>query len=317
MKKLVALIFLSMFATGLYAQVKISGDAMIRPRYDINDHGDYGSTSEDFYHMYRARINMLADMGDGFYFKTQLAHYGYGGFAFTSGLGTETPWGGMVDGSRRPGVNFMQLYFGVNKDNWGASGGIIPVNGLSNPLLDVHYYPTKMVDVPYVIFSQNGAFGFTGYYNLGLGKLTLTVLTDDGFGKYIEDADGNLILDTQDTYTYALDYQVKVADFSIQPMVLLSSASDSSNAPTTLGLNVTAPKLGPITFSGTYAISSQNQTGTTEYDINYMRLKAVSKLGPGAVVAWYDLAQRTDKFESGDIEHNFSFIWPDVQIYRI
>ena len=53
----------------LIADIHISGDARVRPRYDITENGD-GSSTSDLYYMYRARLNMKADIGDGWFFNT-------------------------------------------------------------------------------------------------------------------------------------------------------------------------------------------------------------------------------------------------------
>ena len=55
----------------IMADIYISGDARVRPRYDITEYGD-GTSSSDLYYLYRGRINVKADIGDGWFFKTQL-----------------------------------------------------------------------------------------------------------------------------------------------------------------------------------------------------------------------------------------------------
>ena len=53
------------------SEIQFSGDARFRPRYDIKENGD-GSSTSDLYYMYRARLNMKADIGEGWFFNTQL-----------------------------------------------------------------------------------------------------------------------------------------------------------------------------------------------------------------------------------------------------
>ena len=60
-------IMLSIFSlTLIMADLHISGDARVRPRYDIKENTD-GSSTSDLYYLYRARLNIKADIGDGWF----------------------------------------------------------------------------------------------------------------------------------------------------------------------------------------------------------------------------------------------------------
>jgi hypothetical protein len=59
-----------------YAEITLSGDARLRPRFDLKDNGEFGTKSEDFYYYYRARLMIKADIGNGYYFNTRLGHDG-------------------------------------------------------------------------------------------------------------------------------------------------------------------------------------------------------------------------------------------------
>ena len=67
------IIFLALSLSFIIADINISGDARIRPRLDIKDSGgDYGASSTDLYYLYRARLNINADIGDGWFFNAKL-----------------------------------------------------------------------------------------------------------------------------------------------------------------------------------------------------------------------------------------------------
>jgi len=314
MKKLLTVLFILLFSTGMFAQIKWSGDARVRPRLDIKDNGEYGGKKTDYYYMLRARLNMKATIGDGWYFKTQLAHYGYGLYSFSSGLSTEAPLKGMIEGSRRPSVSFMQLYIAVNKKTWGVEGGLIPINSVANPLFDIHYYPNKMVDVPYFIYSLLGGMGFHGFVKVGAGTLGFYAMNDKN-GHTEDDINGNTVYDVQDAYTYIANYTYKSkSGFMFQPMVFFSVSSDSIAAPVTFGVNLKAPKVSGFGFYGSFGYTNQSKVGTPEYNGYLARLGVNGKLGPGLLILWYDLAQRTDKFESADVKTNFGNLWLKYKI---
>ena len=314
MKKLLTLLFILAFSSISFSQVVWSGDARVRPRLDIKDNGNYGGKTTDYYYMLRARLNMKATIGDGWYFKTQLAHYGYGLYSFSSGLSTEPPLGGMIEGSRRPSLSFMQLYIAVNKKSWGIEGGLIPINSVANPLWDVHYYPNKMIDVPYFVYSLLGGMGFHAFFKVGEGTLGLYAMNDKN-GHTEDDINGNSVYDVQDAYTYVANYTYKAkSGLMIQPQVFLSTSSDSIEAPVTFGINLAAPKVGGFNIHGSFGYTNQSKTGTLEYNGYLARLGITGKLGPGTLILWYDLAKRTDKFTAGDIETNFGYLWLKYKI---
>ncbi len=288
------------------AQVKISGDLQVRPRYDMKDYGAYGGTKDDMYYMMRARLNFSANIGDGWYGKIQLAHYNYAGYFFTNGLG-EGP-GLHGEFLYRPAVNFTQMYFGYKGKTVGIAGGIIPLNGIANPMLDVHYLPYNMVDIPFAIYRLNSAIGFKGYVKLGPGQLNVSATLDEN-GFSATNSSGTTTTDTHDCYTLGFDYTVKVAGFKLQPAFYYSLANDSTAAPMTYGINIATPKFAGFGFGVTAAMTSNNVDGSAKYDGTFFRFKVTGKVGPGAVTLWYDMAKRTDKYSTGDIDENYGYVW--------
>jgi len=299
---LTALMFVA-FAANISAQtIKLSGDLQVRPRYDMKNYGDYGGVKNDMYYMLRARLNIKADIGDGWYGKVQLGHYNYAGYTFTNGAEMAQPF------YKNPVVNFTQAYFGYNSGGFDIHGGIIPLNGLKNPMIDIHYYPNKMVDIPFTIMELNNAIGFAGYIAAGPGKINYHAVLEDN-GWYQEDASGNVTNDTHDTYSFGLDYDFEVGGFQIQPVFMFTWANDSVAAPMTYGLNLATPKFGGFRVGLSAGMTSNNATGTTEYSGMLVRVKLTGKLGPGSVIAWYDYAKRTNKYDTGDVDENYGYIW--------
>ena len=112
------------------ADIHISGDTRVRPRYDIKENGD-GSSTSDLYYLYRARLNVKADIGEGWFFNTQL---GTNSVAVMTRLGTLN---GDESFSFNPSLSFMELYFGSMKDDWGFLGGAFPLK--YSPALDLNF----------------------------------------------------------------------------------------------------------------------------------------------------------------------------------
>ncbi|MBL7026749.1 MAG: hypothetical protein ISR87_15000, partial [Candidatus Marinimicrobia bacterium] len=105
-KFLVTTIVALLTLTAAFADITFSGDARVRPRLDVTDQGDYGNNSSDFYYLYWARLNVLAKIGDGYFFKTQLAHNGAGSFVGKFGTGT-LPSSASISSGGRGTVDFM------------------------------------------------------------------------------------------------------------------------------------------------------------------------------------------------------------------
>lgn len=330
MKKILLPFFIILFSVSLFAQMKISGDFRVRPRYDIRDAGKYGNYQQDYYYMYRARINMRFDIGDGWFFKTQLGHNGFGGYDFTSYLSQNPNIPIAVEGANRPSVHFMQLYYGKQTKDWGIIGGIIPIGSFNNPMYDAHYYPTLLLDVPFVLFSADAAFGFDAYLKAGPGKIGLRLLADHN-DYSIEDKDGNELVDLNDGYTIAANYTMKISDFTVQPMVMYTFAPDDYISPLTFGVNLTSPKVGKTTFGASFLVSKQDDNwyyaggvnpvkhnppyddvlvSHFKYDIYQVRLKMANKFSDKcSSLIWVDFARKTDDTGIRDVEHDFFYVW--------
>lgn len=324
-----ALLMLSM-AGSISAEIKFSGDARLRPRMDIRDNTSFGTDAEtntkttDGYYLYRARFNIKGDIGDGWFGHVQLGTSGFaywtGKFGDPSYSSPHKPSSSSVEGANRGSVDFMLIYFGRKTDKFGYWGGLIPVNGLSNPLLDVHFYPSIMIDVPYFLYSNNGAHGFAGYIGFEKTKLNLTLLADNNYGKKVETTvdstagtDFSTEAATHDQYTLMVDMPLKLGEATVQPVAMFTVADRGMDAPMTFGANLTSPKFGQFTLYGTAAMSMQRAGGAAnEYDALYFRAKAVGKVGKGTFHGWVDIAER--KFDESGYKEKFFYFWLDYQI---
>ncbi len=297
------------FAGSTFAQFDWSGDLQVRPRYDIKNSNDYGGVSKDLYYMLKATLDLKVDVGEGFFAKVRLEHYNYAGYFYTSNAGVANPiLAGSNDIVGRPVVNFDLMYFGIHKDCWGLEGGIFPISGVANPVLDVHYMPMVLVDIPFTLYRSNSLVGIQGYVKAGPGKVNYFVSNDHN-ELYEEDILGTVLTDKHDVYTFGADYAFKVSDFSIQPTAMITWASDSVSAPFSYGLNLSTPEFSGFKFGGSAAFSTQSVDGTLNYDAQLFRIKADAKFGPGALQAWFDIAKRTDKFMTGDVDHKYTYLW--------
>ncbi len=146
---------------------------------------------------------------------------------------------------------------------------------------------------------------------------------DNPLGKSIEDANGNEIYNMNDQYTFYADYNMKVAGWGVQPMVMMTVA-DSASAPMTFGANISSPKLVGDLALGLSAIYSMNSVkqaeianGCKDYGMIHneyaawkVRAKISGKLGIGKLFAYVELANREDTFDNGDTKSNdFLYSW--------
>ena len=326
---IITFLFIVVLAGSLMAEITLTGDARLRPRLDLQDKTVTDSISTqtkttDGYYYYRARLNAKTDIGDGWFGHVQL---GTNGFAYWTGKFGEgaTPSSSSISGGGKGSVDFMLIYFGRKTKEFGYMGGLIPINALTNPILDLHYYSHKMVDVPYFLYSNNSAHGFTGYIGLKNGsKINATVMVDNNLKKTETTIDsltlGPIVTaesDMKDQYTVMLDAPLKLSDFVVQPVAFLTAiATDGAEKPMTFGANITTPKIGDFTLYGSFGSSTQSESGTAEYSAWYARLKAVGKLGKGTFTGWVDIANK--EFDITKQQNKFMYFWIayEIPVYK-
>jgi hypothetical protein len=329
MKKILTtalILMLLVVASDLFAQLKITGDARFRPRLNIDDKTENsGTKSTDVYYMYRVRLNLNWKIGDGYFMQSRLGHNGLAGYGvFGKGLspdGLGAYGKDYTESGRRTSLDIMVLNGGFASADYGYKMGLFGAGSYSNPIFDIHYFASTMIDIPFFIFNNDGLFGASAFYKAGPGKITLSALYDNPLGKSVEDADGNEVSSQNDQYTFYADYNVKVAGWGVQPMVMMTVA-DSTTAPMTLGLNINSPKLVGNLALGLSALYSSNSVKTAdavysdygmvnnEYTAYLVRAKLSGNVGPGKLLFWVDLGNREDtKDDATTVSNDFMYSW--------
>jgi hypothetical protein len=298
-------ILFTLIITSAYADITMTGDARVRPRLDIVDLASYGNRTDNIYYFYRARLNFAADIGDGYFFKTKL---GYNGAANFAKFGTGTlPTGISLSSAGRSPLSFMEVYFGHQSKTYGWAAGIIPVP--HNPLLDMHFYPGKMANIPWLLYNNASASGFDFNYMLAGGKFDLKLLVDNNDGVKVS-SEGDVIdsLTTTDQYSLDASYSLSVGGIKVTPQFLMTISDEGDPAPMTYGAGLALPKVAGFGVSAYLGMTSQNAENTDAYTGWITRAKLVGKLGPGALTAWYDIAAYTP--DDNNLEPtNTSFMW--------
>jgi hypothetical protein len=337
---LTALCVLVLGASEATAQVTFAGDARFRPRLDLDDRtGDpaVGFEQSRFYYLYRMRLNMTAAIGEGYYARSRLSH---NGIAFYSrGAAGELPdvFGNPNNTisepmSARGSVDFMYLYIGRATPTFGFDLGLIPIPGFSNPLWDLHYYPNLMVDVPYFIWNTDGGFGGQAYRDLGPGRLQLYGLLDRALSDTRSDATGVTTREHDNQSTLVASYSVPVGPVRIMPMVMKTfpaqlrdgqnlDLTGEYNAPLTIGGQLTAPRIGPLTPTFYAGYTTSNVAGSIDRPVAaytgwLARAHLAGKWGPGHVLVWGDIAGRTDEGVAGapNVDNSFWHAWLNYRI---
>ncbi len=292
----VTLVFV-MLITTVFAQAKITGDVRVRPRIDIKS-TDGEETSNQSLILYWGRLNVDADIGGGWSFHTKLASNWVGHWSGVMGENTQTVGSqgtGLVD---RPAVSLMEISMNKNAGNWGFSAGNLPLNGVANHIVDLHYYPTSPVDIPWAILHVQSIQGFSGFVNAGPGKLNWALSIDENLNTDAGDGKVN-------TKTLMADYGAAFGGITVKPQMAMTMTNDSTAAPMTMGAGVSA-KVAGFTLSGTYLTTSNTADGSGKYDGTHIRAGVKGTVGPGFLLAWYDMATHTP--DGGD-QSDYSYIW--------
>ena len=293
MKKIILCLFVFSY---VMAEIKISGDARFRPRYETvdyefdfdGDNGDYKNEESDSYFLYRARLNLEADISENWFFKTQLATtskagmttMGSDGALFSNDLSI-----GMGNrNSYRPMVNFNQLYFGYKNDKRGVWVGAYPL--AHHPGLDIHFYPDNIVGLPWLISNNGSTLGAAGYEVVSNYKINWFLSVDkNNINQSAIDEGGNDIDSSfSNHYTLGLSTSLAFNDFVITPYLLKSFGNDKivytgqdnidddwedvgEVMPTTFGAHVKIPEelTGIASVSTSYFMSSYGSTSDSWY----------------------------------------------------
>jgi hypothetical protein len=299
-KMLIAALVLTMLPITAFSQAKISGDVRVRPRMDVTDAdgsgGDDAVTKQLI--LYWGRLNVDADIGGGWSFHSKLASNWVGHWA--GYMGSQEVGNDVGLGNDRPTISWMELSFGKKTDNWGFRAGNLPLNGVANHIVDLHYYATSRgpVDIPWAIYHVQSIQGFNGFANLGPGKLNFALSVDANLNT---DAGDGLV----NRKTLMADYGAAFGGITVKPQMAMTMDNDSTAAPMTMGAGVSA-KVAGFTLSGTYLMTSNTVEGSGKYDGSHIRAGVKGNVGPGFLLAWYDIASVTP--DGGDAT-DYSFLW--------
>ena len=294
-KMLIAALVLTMLPITAFSQAKITGDVRVRPRIDIKKDAS-GELSNQQLILYWGRLNLDADIGGGYSFHTKLASNWVGHWAGYMGSQEAFPNAAGL-GNDRPTITFMELSMSKNAGNWGVSAGNLPLNGVVNHIVDLHYYPTSPVDIPWAIKHVQSFQGFSGFVNAGPGKLNLALSVDAN--------QNNSTAELVNRKTLMADYGATFGGISVKPQMAMTMDNDSTAAPMTMGAGVSA-KVAGFTLSGTYLMTSNTVENSGKYDGTHMRVGIKGSVGPGFLLAWYDMASYTP---DGGTKADFTHLW--------
>ena len=228
-RKLCFLLFV-ISASSTTAHIYFSGDAGIQPRLDVKTYQDKSTgapisqkRSIDGYYLYRARINIKADVADGFFFQTRLS------------TNTLDNWNKMGDNSRLAStkshgtstsgpVDFLQLYIGYRKDKLGLDLGKLPMD--HNILLDTHHYPDHPLDLPYLLIGNQS---FTGTKFSYVNLETFAAIGTTTVPTYYEGQGINATVNDQLTFGFNYKIQASKALTLTPTGIVTLSAVDEIN----------------------------------------------------------------------------------------
>ncbi len=294
-KMLLTALLFTMLLTTAFAQVRITGDVRVRPRIDIKKDAS-GELSNQQLILYWGRLNLDADIGGGYSFHTKLASNWVGHWAGYMGSQEAFPNAAGL-GNDRPTITFMELSMSKNAGNWGVSAGNLPLNGVANHIVDLHYYPTSPVDIPWAIKHVQSFQGFSGFVKAGPGKLNWALSVDAN--------QNNSTAELVNKKTLMVDYGAKFGGITVKPQMAMTMDNDSAAAPMTMGAGVSA-KVAGFTLSGTYLMTSNTADGSGKYDGTHIRAGVKGTVGPGFLLAWYDIATHTP---DGADQQDFNHLW--------
>ena len=320
-----SLIFSIIFLSVIFSEINLNGDARIRPRLDMADYGN-DKSSMDLYYLYRARLNIDANIGNGWFFKTKL---GTNDVASMVKMGVDDTYNkdldddddktnmfvkGYSDGpgnpnSARPQVNFLHLYYGIKKDNFGLWGGAIPIE--ENVALDIHFYPDEIIDIPWTRLNNGSTTGFAGY----VYKLNWFISVDENKEEIYKDTYENIDKKNMDSYTIGFDFSMGWNDIidNIHMRAIATAADLYDPLPITGGMDIIFASLFEINSAISYHYSTQFINKDSRYDITHLRIKFDREIGPGRLTFWTDVASRLDKKPEVDMEYktDYMYCWMD------
>jgi len=291
MKKTSVVFLCILIVNTLSASISFSGSARVRPRYDLKiyqeSNGDI-TQSGDLYFQYEAKLNIKADMGGGYFFNGQIAHNSLANWS-QMGDGKDLPSTSSDGSAQAPSIAFNEISIGYRGEKTGYRLGRISY--AHNTLLDIHYYPTKLLDIPFFIYNNNAFTGAELTYNAGKHQLKAAFSVDEDRQEY-----EHCILDGLDSiahdpsgYTAIAETALRFDRITLNPGILYSFGKEISN-PFTAGLRAQYVYKG-LTLKTEFAFSRSDQAADLyRYNGIILRAEAKQKLGIGTLRFMYDHA---------------------------
>ena len=291
------IIFIVISLSFIIADTNINGDARIRPRLDIISHSSENATV-DLYYLYRARLNISSDIGGGWFFKSKIGTNEIAGMTKMGEDNSNTV--SNLDSSARPELSFINLYYGIKKDNFGFWGGVIPLN--NNSGLDIHFYSDIMIDIPFLLYNNASTTGFSGY----IYKLNWFISIDGNNTEIIQKEEGEDV-NALDSFTAGIDFPMKWNNFlDIHPRALLSMNDSGDPGQMTFGLDMKFKEFFKINPVFSYHYSTQFVDKSNQYDISHLRMK----LNIMRLTFWTDIAEYIDK-SNNNAKSSLTYLWID------
>ncbi|TLU85739.1 MAG: hypothetical protein FDX30_04455 [Chlorobium sp.] len=350
MLSLAAMCAVLSFASPAHAELKIGGDATIRPRLDLPNTTIAGVNTtwkDDMKYTWRVRLKASADLGNGYFFKALLQD--------------ETLYKGVVPGWNTVGAYdsgnkdnytpaFSQFYFGRMMQDSHYMAGRLPLNSLNNPIFDLTMYPIPAynttvaamicaVDVPYFQWNFDRIFAFNYGTKIGDGELNATLCVLDNhsgptaaYGQYAQGL-------FNDGYAAHVSYKANLGSVTVEPQALFAITDGAglvyqNVSPATFGANVTIPiegksKLGLSGFY-TFCKDSNGSSNGAPKSVDYSGYLLRAKFESGPLMTWIDYNRTTDKTYKGqtnwtgasftdikspyDAVYNNIFVWAQYKI---
>jgi hypothetical protein len=328
MKKLLSLVFalvMLAYAMPASAELKISGDALVFPRYESrNWDGNYVKDNEDdMKYLYRVRLKAAADLGEGYFFKSLISSESPGWLNTVGHANSETYTLGV-----------SQFYFGRMQEDCHYMVGRLPLNSWNNPVFDLALYSFAPIEFPVFLWNNDRVFGLNYGMKVGPGDLnaTLVVLDNDVTDDSAAEGDGLF----NDGYALHLMYKTNLGDVTFEPQLVAGltnqdvyGLAQGSGAPVVMYTNVTPMTVGAnltvpagdakFTLSGFYTFcdDTEQNAAPDQVDFDGYLLRVKGEVGP--FTAWVDYNNTSDSsnsLNSYDYNNLFVFAQYKFNVYQ-
>lgn len=229
------------------------------------------------------------------------------------GDGTDLPSTASDYSAQAPSIAFTELYLGYKGKKLGYRAGRFAFS--HNTILDIHYYPTKLLDIPFFIFNNNAITGGEISYKLGKHTVKAVVAMDENHLNYENymDIEGDSVLTDQDGITGIFDAALKFDKITVSPSILLSNGKTLSN-PLTAGSRIQYSCDGLLLKAEAAYSESDNTADLYRYSGYILRAEIRKKIGFGTLRFMYDHS-RMNYTKFNDVDYsaakygNYHYTW--------